>query len=352
MSSQKSRFSLVIAASSLVLGACATTSGSPEAPVDLATLEQRAAAERADPLTRARFWAGEYQKEPENIETARYFAKALREIESHERVVQVASDTLILYPADYDMLMLLGRSYLSLGKPDQASQAFGRAIQADNTRADAFAALGLAYDRAGQHSYAQRAYGRALSIDPNRTATLTNYGLSQALSGNIDGAEEALRRAASMPDADSRVRQNLALVLGLQGKFNEMKTIDAAAPSDVMENNAKVLQRMIEKEAVIPPSATDADPVTKPSRSVPVASVDPAPSTPVEAAGLEEIAADPKPTIEQAQAETLSAPDKAPDAIETIDVADYLETAPKGEEKPEGEQRSAGLPGLRGSLVE
>ena len=112
----------MIAASTLVLGACATSNTDSERPVDLATSDQKAAAERADPLTRARFWAGEYQKEPENIETARYFTKALREIESHERAVQIASDTLILYPADYEMLMLLGRSQLSLGKPNLAAQ--------------------------------------------------------------------------------------------------------------------------------------------------------------------------------------------------------------------------------------
>ena len=216
--------------------------------MDLASDEQKVAAERADPLTRARFWAGEYEKEPENVETAKYFAKALRDIESHERVVQVASDTLILYPAEYDMLMLLGRSYLSLNKPDLAAQSFGRAIQVDASRADAFAALGLSYDKAGQHQYAQRAYQRALAIDPARTSTLTNYGLSQALSGNIDGAETALREAAAKPDADSRVRQNLALVLGLQGKFQEMKAVDSAAPVDIMKQNAEVLQRMIERE--------------------------------------------------------------------------------------------------------
>ena len=271
MSSFKSRFSLVIAASSLVLGACTTSAPVLEGPVDLASEEQKVAAERADPLTRARFWAGEYEKEPENIETAKYFAKALREIESHDRVIQVASDTLILYPADYEMLMLLGRSYLSLGKPEPAAQSFGRAIQVDNSRADAFAALGLSYDKAGQHQYAQRAYTRALDIDPNRTSTLTNYGLSQALSGNIDGAESALRRAASNSDADSRVRQNLALVLGLQGKFDEMKSVDNAAPADVMKQNAEVLQRMIEREIPATSQAESTklanllEPVTKPA---------------------------------------------------------------------------------------
>lgn len=294
MSSFNSRISLVAAASTLVLGACATTAPAQEGPVDLASSDQKIAAERADPLTRARFWAGEYEKEPENIETAKFFAKALRDIESHDRVAQVASDTLILYPADYDMLMLLGRSYLSLSKPELASQVFGRAIQVDGSRAEGFAALGLAYDKAGQHQFAQRAYKRALNIDPDRTSTLTNYGLSQALSGNIDGAETALRNAADNSDADMRVRQNLALVLGLQGKFDEMTTVDSDAPQAVMQKNAEVLQRMIEQVSPVAtrPAASKVSSVS-PAIAQPapkeMRATDPAPHQIVEAAPTEPV---------------------------------------------------------------
>jgi Flp pilus assembly protein TadD len=38
-------------------------------------------------------------------------------------------------------------------------------------------------------------------------------------------AESTLRRAAARPGADRRVRQNLALVVGLQGRFGEAEQI-------------------------------------------------------------------------------------------------------------------------------
>jgi Flp pilus assembly protein TadD len=41
------------------------------------------------------------------------------------------------------------------------------------------------------------------------------------LSNELPDAEYNLRRAATLPGADSRVRQNLALVLGIQGKYDE-----------------------------------------------------------------------------------------------------------------------------------
>ena len=337
MPSIKTRFSSVLAASALVLGACATTAGGDEPLVDLATEDQRAAAERADPLTRARFWAGEYQKEPENLETAKYFARSLRAIESHDRAVEVASDTLILYPADYDMLMILGRAYLSLNKPNLASGAFGKAIQVDGSRADAFAALGLAYDRAGQHGYAQRAYSKALAIDPERTATLTNYGLSLALSGNIDRAEETLKQAADRPDADMRVRQNLALVLGLQGKFEEMKTVDDAAPAEIMEKNAKILQRMIERDSPVPTTTMSAPQVPAAPAPTQTQTIKAAPSTPVASNGLGDV-----PT----------ATDKVAQSIIKADTEAVLSTAPKAPKKLTGDSKTASLPPLRGSLEE
>ena len=367
MSSFKSRVSLAIAASSLVLGACATSAPAENSLVDLASEEQKVAAERADPLTRARFWASEYEKEPENIETAKYFATALREIESHERVIQIASDTLILYPADYDMLMLLGRSYLSLGKPEQAAQAFGRAIQVDNTRADAFAALGLSYDKAGQHQYAQRAYTRALAIDPARTSTLTNYGLSQALSGNIDEAESALRQAADNPDADSRVRQNLALVLGLQGKFDEMKTIDSAAPAEIMKQNAEVLQRMIEGDSDVAaragttklsklpsPAAKPAPTETRAPSTEPVELAAATPTEPVVTAELPEIkVAASAPNSVTRPRMAVPKPESPPPVIQNTEPKDTstpAKPAVEAEAVTTAETQPDKIPFLRGSL--
>ena len=48
---------------------------------------------------------------------------------------------------------------------------------------------------------------------------LSNFGLSYALSRDLVRAEQTLRRAAASPNADAKVRQNLALVIGLAGPF-------------------------------------------------------------------------------------------------------------------------------------
>jgi Flp pilus assembly protein TadD len=45
------------------------------------------------------------------------------------------------------------------------------------------------------------------------------------LAGDLKTAEQYMRQAAGLPGADSSVRQNLALVVGLQGRFAEAEAI-------------------------------------------------------------------------------------------------------------------------------
>jgi hypothetical protein len=60
--------------------------------------------------------------------------------------------------------------------------------------------------------------------------------LSYALDGKADKSEELLRKAVAGGKGDKRVRQNLAMVLGLQGKFEEARQI---ASVDMTEQEAK-----------------------------------------------------------------------------------------------------------------
>ncbi len=211
-----------------------------------ATPEQIAQAERSDPITRANFWSNEYQKDSSNLETSLSFIRALRQINSHERVLEIASVTIPIHPESYELYLELGRSFLADDKPTEAAQAFVRSADlSPETDAAPLAGLGLAFDRLENHEQAQEAYEIALHREPNRISTLSNYGLSLALTGKLDQAEAALRKASEQPGADVRVRQNLALVLGLQGKYDEMAAVDPGAPRRTVDANEKVLRDMM-----------------------------------------------------------------------------------------------------------
>ncbi len=211
-----------------------------------ATPEEIARAERSDPITRANFWSNEYQKNAADLPTTVAFMRSLRRIGSHERVLEIASTSLPIHPTSYEIYLELGRSYLATDKPTEAAQAFVRSADySPETEAAPLAALGLAFDRLENHAQAQEAYLIALQRQPDRVSTLSNYGLSLALTGNLVEAEAALRKAAEQPGADVRVRQNLALILGLQGRFDEMVVVDPSAPARSVEANQNVLREMV-----------------------------------------------------------------------------------------------------------
>eukprot|EP00903_Cladosiphon_okamuranus_P002735 g2733.t1 len=220
-----------------------------EAALQPASEEEIARANRSDPITRANFWATEYQKDPSNLETTVSFMRALRGINSHERVMEIATVSAPIHPDGYELFLELGRSLMSQAKYEDATKAFVKS--ADLAPADVatpLAALGVAFDRLEQHDKAQLAYEYALDRDPNRPTTLSNYGLSLALTGQLLEAETALRKAVAISDQDVRVRQNLALILGLQGRFDEMIAVDPNAPPRSIEANQRALRDMMTPE--------------------------------------------------------------------------------------------------------
>ncbi len=217
---------------------------SPEVAAQ-ATDEQIAMAERSDPLTRATFWSREYQKTPADLDVAVSFLKALRAIESHDRMADIGRSTLAIHPQAYEIYLEMGRSLMDQGQPADAVPILARSADfAPANQAAPLAALGLAFDQLEMHDRAQEAYQIALERDPQRATTWTNYGLSLAFTGDLDGAERALRRAIDLPGATNQVRQNLVLILGLQGKTEDIWEIDPFAPPTLLRSNLETLNAM------------------------------------------------------------------------------------------------------------
>src|SRR5262249_20974571 len=108
---------------------------------------------------------------------------------------------------------------------------------------------GAVLDQMGRHEEAQRYYATALRIVPDEPSVLSNLGLSYALSKDLVRAEATLRRASAQAEVDARGRQNLALVVGLQGRFAEAEGIARAdLPSDEAAANVAYLRTMLAQQ--------------------------------------------------------------------------------------------------------
>jgi Flp pilus assembly protein TadD len=104
---------------------------------------------------------------------------------------------------------------------------------------------------------------------------LSNLGMSYMLTKDLPKAEQALRQAYASPQASAKVRQNLGLVVGLQGRFAEAEQIvKADLPPDEAEANVAYLRDMLKGQEMAKDKAKDNSRPGRSSGNIPVAELD------------------------------------------------------------------------------
>ena len=160
--------------------------------------------------------AERYRAHPNDAEAALNYARALRTEGEGAQAVAVLEGALLQHPKHRGVLAAYGRALADAGDYKRALDVLDQAQPPDAPDWRILSVQGAALDQMGQHEEAQRYYATALRIAPDEPSVLSNLGLSYALSKDLVRAEATLRRAASQSRIDPTVRQNLALVMGLQ----------------------------------------------------------------------------------------------------------------------------------------
>ncbi len=190
-----------------------------------ASAEERAAYDRLDPLVRSAFWAGQREIDPLDAGAGLKLAEALRELGQFDKAVEAAESVLVSHPDNLEARLEVGRSHIARG---QAFYGIRRLEEArDRSPRDwrPLSLLGVAYQQVSRHDEARAAWNAGLTLSPDNPHILTNAAMAQATAGDPAGAEILLRRAVAHPGADLKIRLNLALILGLQGKASEAEQI-------------------------------------------------------------------------------------------------------------------------------
>ena len=185
-----------------------------------------------------------YAKDPEDRVTALHYAQALRGLGQHAQAVAVLQGLAVKNPRDMPVLAAYGKALADAGRLQEAANVLERAHTPDRPSWSVLSAQGSVADQMGDHAAAQNYYSAALKIVPNQPDVLSNLGLSYALEHKMPQAEQALRLAADQPSADSRVHQNLALVLSLEGKYADAEQVSRRdmTPIDAAENVSQLKQ--------------------------------------------------------------------------------------------------------------
>lgn len=211
-----------------------------------ASKAERDLAGQQDLLSQARFWTEEYDKNPNDYDTALKLAQVLRSIGSSPRSSEISAQALAMKPGDVELSLIFAQASLDQGKAEDAATALARAEGAGQNDWRILSIIGVTMDALDQHVPAQDYYKRAIALSPDNPKILSNLGLSYALAGMPGLAEETLRGAIDLPDADSRVKQNLILVLGVQGKFDEAEKLAAGdLPKAMVNSNRDYFKSML-----------------------------------------------------------------------------------------------------------
>jgi len=170
-------------------------------------------------------WAKRYDANQKDRDAAFYYARALRGLDQNAQALAVLQNAVLVHQNDRDLLGAYGRSLADNGRLQEADEVLSRAHSPERPDWRILSAQGTVADQLGDHARAQQIYQAALKLAPGEPTVMSNYGLSLALSRHLPEAERVLTEAVTSDRADIRVRQNLVLVLGLQGRFGEAEAL-------------------------------------------------------------------------------------------------------------------------------
>jgi Flp pilus assembly protein TadD len=202
--------------------AAAETAQATPAP---ATAEQRALSERLDPLSRSVFWNRERDINPADPIAGVKLAAALRELGQYDQAADASQAVLTAQPENYEALLEFGRDQIARGQGFYGIASLEKAKATAPNDWRPLSLLGVAYNQVRRPDDARAAWTQGLQLSADNPEILTNAAVALMTDGNLPGAEGLLRRAVAQPTATSKMRLNLALVLGLQGKTPEAEQI-------------------------------------------------------------------------------------------------------------------------------
>jgi Flp pilus assembly protein TadD len=235
-------FALVL----LGLGACQTT----DLPDITGSLGDKAEQDRpSDPRADLALYRERFRNNPGDPDIALGYGSALRATGQRAQAVAVLEQATLANPNNTMLLAGYGRALADNGNFQQAFDVLGRAHSPEDPDWRILSVQGAVLDQLGRHDEARQYYGQALKMVPDEPSVLSNLGLSYLLTNDLPKAEEILRKAYGQAEGNPRVRANLAIVLGLEGRTGEAESImKAGLPPDQAAANVAYLKRLLARK--------------------------------------------------------------------------------------------------------
>lgn len=248
----------------VLLGACAQSGEMTTSLLGPATAEPKVADAAAPPDNRTElekateYWGKRYREKPTEKNAGLSYAKNLKAMGEKRKALAVLQQLSMFYGQDKEIASEYGRLALDQDQLGIAKQMLAVADDPGKPDWRVISAQGTVLAKEGKFAEAVPVFERALMLAPEQTSVMNNLALAYAMGGEAARAEEMLRKietAGGTPNP--KVRQNLALVLGLQGKFDESKAIASAEiGQDGAAANATLMRQFVKANPAVSPGGT------------------------------------------------------------------------------------------------
>ena len=252
----RARSVMVIAGIGLLAGGCSAQLGSPQSLFE--AVQKPSFAEATNPpvedgrteLQKAtEYWGKAYAKNPRDAPTAINYAKNLKALGEKQQALAVLQQTSVFHGTNRSLNAEYGRLALEFDQVSLAQKLLEQADDPANPDWRVISARGTALAKQGVYKDAIALYQRALTLAPNEASILNNMAMAHVALGEPEKAEPLLKRAAIAGGHGARVNQNLALTLGLQGKYDEAKVAAARdLPADKAAASVDYMRSIVKLE--------------------------------------------------------------------------------------------------------
>jgi Flp pilus assembly protein TadD len=190
-----------------------------------------------------------YKSNPRDRNNTIQYAAQLRAVGQPEQAIAALEATLSAHPKDVSISIAYAKALTAAGRFDQSLNVINNVLRPDAPDWNALLVKGATLDQMGRNGEARRVYAQASALAPQEASIETNLGLSYAMTNELALAETHLRKAVGMRGASTQTRQNLALVSGLQGRFDEARKIYAAElPPEKVEANMAYIRALLTQQ--------------------------------------------------------------------------------------------------------
>ncbi len=234
---------VMLAASALAISACQSKTANLDSTDPINT-----GSTKPGSFTKTSELGNRWNADQSNIELGLAYADGLGEMGQTNQQLNVLQTLATKNPSNTKIQSMYGKKLIATGHATDSVPVLEAVAASGEGDWRTYSALGSAYDQQGQYGKARESYKKALAMEPNQISVLNNMGMSYALEGNLKQAEATMRSALALPlgQKNPRIRQNLALVVGLQGRFEESRKIASEdLPPDQVEANMAYLQKML-----------------------------------------------------------------------------------------------------------